>query len=808
MSISLSKMKNLSKNSRKVRKNRQSKLKYSIPLLLSLFIIILCWHQFQKYYSDNNSLSLNHNRHLLESESGGDFPNDPFSKKQKQDGFIIFHCLLMLYMFLGLAKICDDYFEPTLEVLCESLEIKDDVAGATWMAAGGSAPELFTSIIGVFFAKSDIGFGTIVGSAVFNVLAVISVCAYFVPNLPVTGWPLARDSVYYCFGILIIISCVEDQKVYWYEALILLIFYIVYVYIMKFNEKLQELVTNQLSSQKNKYNKLQLSLQYFFEHSVTQTIIFVAIIINVTFVIYMIFADSFFLEQLNFYISLLFIIEMALKLYCYGPLSYWMDVWNALDGVLVVLIIVEYILAQSAGSGAVRALRLLRLGRTARSFRVFRLIEQLGRVHIDTSTQTNNMAMVVNNLPQAEDQIVSNDSEIRKIEILSSSLSKQHSGLGTRPSLQSISESQSSDQIKNEKKEDSDTNIFTRQSSKTLSPTSIAKGQFQYDMTICVRKLARDGKRIVFFERNNSTFHHQNSDQTVPSRKPPRCIRLIIMPDGSRKFEEYYSVRGSRVSRSYTGNFNLAIIPVGRKTGASLSDISDNSFVASSEWRASSDFSTRLSEDSGGSEEGPIELWDWPSDEGIIDKILYLVTAPLHLLFFYTIVDTQKPMNDKYWPMSFMMCIVWIAGLSYIMVWMASEIGFTADIPEPIMGITILAAGTSIPDMLSSLAVAKKGRGDMAVSSSIGSNIFDILFGLPFPWLIKTALVSPGTYVPIESSGMTIMVLSLFLMVAFVILSIQQFAWKLSKKLSYVFAVLYILFVIEAMLIEYGVLFN
>ena len=32
------------------------------------------------------------------------------------------------------------------------------------MAAGGSAPELFTSIVGVFLARSDVGFGTIIGS--------------------------------------------------------------------------------------------------------------------------------------------------------------------------------------------------------------------------------------------------------------------------------------------------------------------------------------------------------------------------------------------------------------------------------------------------------------------------------------------------------------------------------------------------------------------------------------------------------------------------------------------------------------------
>ena len=51
------------------------------------------------------------------------------------------------------------------------------------------------------------------------------------------------------------------------------------------------------------------------------------------------------------------------------------------------------------------------------------------------------------------------------------------------------------------------------------------------------------------------------------------------------------------------------------------------------------------------------------------------------------------------------------------------------------MGLTFVAAGTSVPDLLSSVIVAKLGEGDMAVSSSVGSNIFDILVGFPIPWI-------------------------------------------------------------------------
>ena len=54
------------------------------------------------------------------------------------------------------------------------------------------------------------------------------------------------------------------------------------------------------------------------------------------------------------------------------------------------------------------------------------------------------------------------------------------------------------------------------------------------------------------------------------------------------------------------------------------------------------------------------------------------------------------------------------------------QVGETIGISEEIMGLTILAAGTSIPDLITSVIVARKGLGDMAVSSSVGSNIFDI----------------------------------------------------------------------------------
>jgi Ca2+/Na+ antiporter len=48
------------------------------------------------------------------------------------------HILIATYLILALAIICDDYFVPVLEIICDSLHLSSDVAGATFMAAGMS----------------------------------------------------------------------------------------------------------------------------------------------------------------------------------------------------------------------------------------------------------------------------------------------------------------------------------------------------------------------------------------------------------------------------------------------------------------------------------------------------------------------------------------------------------------------------------------------------------------------------------------------------------------------------------------------
>lgn len=183
------------------------------------------------------------------------FPEDLFTPEQRKHGAVVLHVFGLVYMFVALAIVCDEFFVPALDVITIKLDISEDVAGATFMAAGGSAPELFTSVIGVFISYDDVGIGTIVGSAVFNILFVISMCAIFSKTvLSLTWWPLFRDVTFYSISLIVLIACFRDNTIYWYEAVILLGCYAAYVAFMKYNEPTEKAVRKLLD--RNKFTRV------------------------------------------------------------------------------------------------------------------------------------------------------------------------------------------------------------------------------------------------------------------------------------------------------------------------------------------------------------------------------------------------------------------------------------------------------------------------------------------------------------------------------------------------------------------------
>ena len=207
--------------------------------LLVLFAALVCVGNFLLFGESSESLTETSGR-LLSSDQNisnstvdedavffGDFKSMAFgmSRETIEGGGFVVQILIALYMFIALAIVCDEYFVPCLEVMADTWNVSDEIAGATLMAAGGSAPELFTSFIGTF-TGSAVGFGTIVGSAVFNVLFVIGMCALAsLGPLGLTWWPLFRDSTYYIVSLLILamfFGVITPDRIDIWEATLLL----------------------------------------------------------------------------------------------------------------------------------------------------------------------------------------------------------------------------------------------------------------------------------------------------------------------------------------------------------------------------------------------------------------------------------------------------------------------------------------------------------------------------------------------------------------------------------------------------------
>ncbi len=161
------------------------------------------------------------------------------------------------------------------------------------------------------------------------------------------------------------------------------------------------------------------------------------------------------------------------------------------------------------------------------------------------------------------------------------------------------------------------------------------------------------------------------------------------------------------------------------------------------------------------------------------------------------VVDKLFPSENHYY-LIFIISIVLIAGLSWVLVESAVNVAHILNISEAIIGVTILAAGTSIPDMLSSIIVSKQGRGGMAISNAVGSNIFDILVGLGLPMLIIISLSGGSVTMNVGNIMESVEFLLASVFFTFVIFAIAK--WKVGRFAGILMLGTYLAYVVWAIL--------
>ena len=101
---------------------------------------------------------------------------------------------------------------------------------------------------------------------------------------------------------------------------------------------------------------------------------------------------------------------------------------------------------------------------------------------------------------------------------------------------------------------------------------------------------------------------------------------------------------------------------------------------------------------------------------------------------------------------------------SNVTVGAATEIATYAGLSERFIGLTIVALGTSLPELFTSVTAARKGNADIAIGNIVGSNIFNILFVVGF-----SALITPVAFAKAFEFDMWVALGSSFALFLFVL---------------------------------------
>ncbi|XP_025199815.1 sodium/potassium/calcium exchanger 1-like isoform X2 [Melanaphis sacchari] len=122
----------------------------------------------------------------------------------------------------------------------------------------------------------------------------------------------------------------------------------------------------------------------------------------------------------------------------------------------------------------------------------------------------------------------------------------------------------------------------------------------------------------------------------------------------------------------------------------------------------------------------------------LLSVVWWTFCWPVNFIMWITIPDCRA--KRAVYPVTFIMSILWISAVTYILSWFLTICGDTFHVSDVVMGIGVLAVGSSIPEAVSGIINARNGEGSMSISSALGSNTMDILLCLGLPWFIKCIL--------------------------------------------------------------------
>lgn len=188
------------------------------------------------------------------------------------------------------------------------------------------------------------------------------------------------------------------------------------------------------------------------------------------------------------------------------------------------------------------------------------------------------------------------------------------------------------------------------------------------------------------------------------------------------------------------------------------------------------------------------DVWFQGYNENILTRADGLIFIALFIIFIYYLIDMAINSNDetseenyKVMPLS-KSILLSIGGLLGIIIGgnfvvnSASDIAMSLGMSENLVGLTIVAIGTSLPELATSIVAAKKGESDIAIGNAVGSNIFNILFVLGVSSCISN--------VPVQAEAFTDMFVMIVSTIIVYVLAISN--RKINKVEGMIISLLYI----------------
>lgn len=136
---------------------------------------------------------------------------------------------------------------------------------------------------------------------------------------------------------------------------------------------------------------------------------------------------------------------------------------------------------------------------------------------------------------------------------------------------------------------------------------------------------------------------------------------------------------------------------------------------------------------------GHITFW-----EGVILWIAFLI----YLSYLFIMAKNNKEESEEIQKRPVWMLILFVIAGLILVVWgsdvtvdAATKIAKAAGLSQRFIGLTIVALGTSLPELVTSVSAARKGKADIAIGNIVGSNILNILFVVG-----TTALITPVVF--------------------------------------------------------------